>query len=686
MALRHYVDGVERTARIRNPSPNAPGGGMVGLTSSAQGGAFGSGGLIVDDWDGTLDLKGWRPYYAEEDTATPSRVFTGFIGGRRIEQADLFEAPGVARVWDCDLMDLNVVLGLRCFRNEKRPIETDLVRIAYLLANWPDPDYPVFDNGGVDSVPPNNYDESDWDGKFPEEVLSEMTLDARMFYLYWDETALAGQEISLFWNRPTSARGDATVTLSNDPADINGTTCFAAEDGQQVLRDPAFTYSGVYIRTKAGKLYREEETTATTYIRRDMVYDTDRIGNATTMSRRADQLLDRSSTERDTLTCSVLMDDEDVNLIREGFRIQVKFTHLSGYASFTWVTIQRRTFRRPDNGSVDKYVLDLEMSNFAPTGTGEGGSPSDFPLPDPTPPGYVQHKYAVGTSASVTLDAAPTQGNLLVCWMTQRGNPAVSATPPSGWTAHPGGTVDPDGVHGRMIYRVVGAGESATVTVKDSSETGAIEGTTLVEFSGVNVVADADSEQENSVVTGSSPATVNAGTITPTAGQSVLLVEGLCVACSDYPSDVHSSITPTTGWTELTDTMQDNGSGANLKPLHWFGYRIVTLTSGSYSTAQTLSPTSYNYAGDSGQALAFGASSGAAAPASGQWVFGEVASMAGAVGTLDYGYAAGSLRIRVDGVLISPASYTETDPAAGTFTLSWTPDTDETVTCDYQGN
>jgi hypothetical protein len=54
------------------------------------------------------------------------------------------------------------------------------------------------------------------------------------------------------------------------------------------------------------------------------------------------------------------------------------------------------------------------------------------------------------------------------------------------------------------------------------------------------------------------------------------------------------------------------------------------------------------------------------------------------VGDLGFPYASGSLEIKVDNVLISRASYTENN-TAGTFTLSWTPDTDEVVTARAQG-
>lgn len=52
--------------------------------------------------------------------------------------------------------------------------------------------------------------------------------------------------------------------------------------------------------------------------------------------------------------------------------------------------------------------------------------------------------------------------------------------------------------------------------------------------------------------------------------------------------------------------------------------------------------------------------------------------------TLDWPYAVGSLRVRVDGRPISSASYVETTPGSGVVTLSWAIDADETVRVDYQ--
>jgi hypothetical protein len=52
--------------------------------------------------------------------------------------------------------------------------------------------------------------------------------------------------------------------------------------------------------------------------------------------------------------------------------------------------------------------------------------------------------------------------------------------------------------------------------------------------------------------------------------------------------------------------------------------------------------------------------------------------------TLAHRYVAGTLQVWVDGILIPASAVTETDPAAGTFTLSWAPDADEQILTAYR--
>ncbi len=97
----------------------------------------------------------------------------------------------------------------------------------------------------------------------------------------------------------------------------------------------------------------------------------------------------------------------------------------------------------------------------------------------------------------------------------------------------------------------------------------------------------------------------------------------------------------------------------------------------------------FNFGGWGGLALAFLGIAGANPPNPSQDVPWEVVTMTTengvSVGTTQFPYADRSLQVKVDGVLISTASYTETDGLCGDFALSWQIDADETVTVKYIG-
>lgn len=667
MAIHYYLDGVEVEGRIR--VTNTGDGGLAGLTSSANGSDGGVGGVVIDDPLGELDIKGFRPFYVEEDEATPSRIFTGFIGARRVDKMDV---AGPGRTWDCDLRDLNLIPTLQCWRNIKLGPQTDLERIAWMLAHWPATDWPVYDNGEVYTVSARNFDEIDLDGMFPDEVISALLIDVRMSYIYWDPDAPSGEEISLLYQPIETARGTATVSLSNDPSDdIDNETIFSAWVWPKLTREPGFTYSGVYFKYTKGKIYRVNETTATTYIRRDLVYETDRISSPVTASNRVDRLLARASTEKDVVTCTVMVRNDQVNLIQEGYRIPVKFLYLPGYESGDAVVIVQRTIRRPENGNQDYYLLDLELSNSAPNSVGEGGDPGEFPHPQATP-GIVQFKYGVaqpGNAMSVTLDSVPGAGNLLVAWQSTRST--FPSGIPTGWTLGPDGVIDPGLDGGRWIYRAATATEIAAVVV--AVQEGVDIQTSLWELEGVSLAPDAS--VSNSVDTTVFPTSISAGTLNATAAGIALL--GFSVHSSD--GGVSVTMTPGAGWTEKADIRE-----GGFHPVHWSAERTVAAAAALSTTTQLDWPADLNYKGDGGQGLFFAAASVSSLPSPGQPVGPETVTMSGDDGTTIHPFADGSLRVFVDNV-DQTAAITTQDGATGTFTLAFTPRPSETVTVFYQG-
>jgi hypothetical protein len=214
----------------------------------------------------------------------------------------------------------------------------------------------------------------------------------------------------------------------------------------------------------------------------------------------------------------------------------------------------------------------------------------------------------VGTAAeelvaSVTLDAGdgwatPTAGNLLVLWHTGRGD--VTPVTPAGWTAHPDGLVellDGFGVSlqevARMSWKVSDGTESSiTVTVTNADR----HRISVAEFSGVSGY-DAASSQPAANGTA-----INAGSVPPTSGAEALIVGGVAVNVTDSPN----SVTPDSGWTELTDLMIND-----FKPLHWFAYRVVASASGTYAPSGVVTGAAVDYGG---QSLAFLGTGGAPDP------------------------------------------------------------------------
>ena len=209
-------------------------------------------------------------------------------------------------------------------------------------------------------------------------------------------------------------------------------------------------------------------------------------------------------------------------------------------------------------------------------------------LSEPTTPTLVQVKTGteqVAGTVSITFDAAPTPGSLLVMWHTCRSSPTPLT--PSGWTAHPSGTVSDGTNNGGMFYRI-SDGTETTITADASA--GTRHAMTVAEFGG-SWTLDTSAE-----TTGSS-ATLTTGSVTPTASETALIVGG----ATSNVGDAIRSVTPGSGWTELGDTMMDGGAEGGFHPLLWMAYRIEASASGSYDPTGTATAS-----GDfGGQTLAF---------------------------------------------------------------------------------
>jgi hypothetical protein len=384
MAIEFRVDGtLLDPERVRMTGGSS--GGVAGLPAAAFNGEPATAGVTIEDPEGDLILTGWRSFTVDEtDCTTKPRIFTGWLFARSVSRGPYRTGPG--RIWNCDIIDQNANWIFKIFRfnSAHRPAETDIARMAYLIDSEPMAPNPVFDNGLWNTTDnPIAFDEANYVTQTPAEMAASVAgISGKNWYAYWDDTA---NQISGYYDVKEATNRTSALRISNLQADVNGDpdTYYPMIDGQ-LVRTPEDTYSGVLYGWRGGNVYQQDTGTITTYIDRDMVYRTDRVGRLTTAEAQAASQLAAHSTEQDTITCMVRLPSSEVNFLHAGERVEVKFTHLPGYEAFSFVRILRRNVV-PTAGRRDRYDVHLELSNRGPESGPGGGDPGDFPLPEPEP-------------------------------------------------------------------------------------------------------------------------------------------------------------------------------------------------------------------------------------------------------------------------------------------------------------
>ncbi len=400
MPLSIVVDGVTLTNRVRlNDGTNN---GIDGLTSAADGSGS-MGGIIIDDPDHDLVLQGWQTVTVEEsDCTTAPRLFTGFVGDRTTTHGN-YPTDGGRQV-NVTLYDQNVLLwwALITGSDGKRPTESRTARITWLL----DSDYLdtiVFDTGFVVPSGASDFDEADYRGQYPRDVLDDVLGAFQVAFAFWDEAA---DKVGLFYDAMTATTRDSTLTISNDPDDVDFSVCWPPYVDAELAQDPSNVYSLERLTYTNGLLLREAPSTKaqffpSPYPDRGQATDRSRIGKAVTASHYIDALLEQGSAENETVTCTLLLPSTHVGLVDAGQRISVKFVHLDGYEDFVYTRITSRTTRQA-LGRSDLYEVQLTLNQRGPFGGGGGGGGSNPPptvFPPPTP---VPSHYYSGSVASIT--------------------------------------------------------------------------------------------------------------------------------------------------------------------------------------------------------------------------------------------------------------------------------------------
>lgn len=706
MSLIIEYDGEDITGNVRLES------GVQGLTSAADG-QFESASIKIDDEDGARVITPWRLMTADEDECDLPRIWTGYLFQ---EDADRGLEPhsGASRDYVGQMSDLNVLLHMQPARgaDAKRPVETGNDRIAWLMASVAMAG--VYD-GGLIGDNPNLFDAADYNDPpaFADEILQDLCVSSsddepgRIFCVLWDQD---DERPILFMDVPTAAVYESELSISNDLDDVDpfGPTAevFYPHPDAQLTGQGSDIYCSVFFIYKTGRVYLHDQDTHDEFFghdsinHRQAVYSTSRVGSLDTAQRHAAQFLANHNGKKDTIACRIIVPKEQVNKLDVAMRVQVKFTHFRGFEDFTWTRVQRRTVLLNSNPArPDQYEMVLELST---KGFGEGGggpSPGDFPAPPATPNnvnvvqvmtrrndgGVVTDHLSYPTSGTWQ---APTVGNLMIlgCLAHSTTDSTVALPTPSGWTpASAAYTTDQvgfgDNFIGRVFYKMADGSEAVfnPATGFDS------EVVLIAEFDGAALPVDdvvgggANGPDIHASVQGNN-ASRGFGALVTTAGEPVTLI-GLF----GQTGETGLVTTPWGGTIDQAGGLEWGHPSALL-----LACALVTVNVANSSGSERLTGTMYdNNDYPMWAVMAFRGDTTEAAnpPGSGQTVpWTEVAmtpSGGVSVGTTAFPYAPLSLLVKVDGLLISPASYVESDPNTGDFALTWLLDGDETVLVQY---
>ena len=341
-----------------------------GLPSAAEKCTIAQGGVPVDDPSGTLSLGPLETFTVDETACTPARLYTGFATARDTDRADSL-ILGAERRIDVTLLDLNAVFNFVIISGTdgNRPAETDIERITWMLGT----SYAagLADHGLIDTADPVDLEARDYQGLYIDTVLGDCAnaSNKNPFATYDD----ASGDVTLAYFDVTSTTFmSSTLRISNVLADQDDATTFGPESAK-LNQDPSKIYQGVWMPYNGGTVYRENLISGIPF--RSTAAPAVTVTTAAAANALADAFLARSADEMDRITCVVQLPLDKVNLIRAGQRIEVKFAHLVGYTSFTWVRVAHMSPAQIHETD-QFYTCTLELHDTRLDGFIAGGSPT----------------------------------------------------------------------------------------------------------------------------------------------------------------------------------------------------------------------------------------------------------------------------------------------------------------------
>jgi hypothetical protein len=556
------------------------------VTESAEEFQPASSTVIIDDPDGDFEITGHRLFQIVEDEipGDDNVIFSGYTYDQRIRRGPYRD--GAAREWEVRLVDVNTVVTRRFLTEEDddadRPAETDVERLQWLLGLHATE--LIDDDRYLDTTNPVDMDAVNYDGQMVDSVLRDLTrVSLKNIYIthFANPTPdpLHFVVFSLVYMHDSSDEYSSAIRISNVLADIGledyeTREVFEPSLDSELERRPDRIFSKIRVPYDGGFATDERTETATAFARLDAIMPEINVKSEAKAEAIIAAQLEQLKTQEEVITTSIYVPNAQVNDVRPGMRIQVKYSHFPGYEQFVWGRVLQRTVSNEESEHLYKVTLEITVGpEFAAPGvfqyTEHGSASIETENGDPV--------------SRTTLDTPPGVGSIILAMHIQ-GPDTDSVTWPddADWTEIDKVELGPVGIgpgFATMRWRVSrGPIDQDLLILKNGTFASY---TVLVEMIGVSSVIDFASEQNT--VSGPPPAP-SIGPVTSTADDQIVIGFAMIAGIDN---DIFLEDDPP--WIE----MENGASGAS--PTVTAAYIIGTA--GNY----TLTATSDTTGGDQGK-------------------------------------------------------------------------------------
>jgi hypothetical protein len=348
------------------------------VTERAEEGQPASSTVLIDDPDGDFEIVGHRLFVIEEDEypGDDNIIFEGYTYDQTIRRGDTHRT-GAAREWEVRLVDVNTVLSRRMLTEDDddadRPAETDIERLEWLISIHATE--LIDDTRYLDSTGPVDMDAVNYDDQMVDDVTRQLTRTSlkNLYITHFDNPTpdpLHPTVFSLVYMHDSSEEYSSDVKISNVLSDIDygaePRTVFEASVDSELTRDPSRIRSKVRIPYDGGKVTDELTSTRDEFARLDGVMPEINVKSEAKALAEAGKMLVQLSTQEDVITTSIYVPNSQVNDIRPGMRVEVRFSHFPGYEEWSWARVMQRTVSNEESEHQYKLTLELAIGPPAP--------------------------------------------------------------------------------------------------------------------------------------------------------------------------------------------------------------------------------------------------------------------------------------------------------------------------------